>query len=88
MRFRFWRCPPPTIPVPLPRRGAHTSPLPTALALPPAGHAPAVRPAWASAPTEILPLNGPGPLGWLTLAGRWRANAGRWMSSPHGSREC
>ncbi|MFU8850133.1 hypothetical protein ACNAW0_03960 [Micromonospora sp. SL1-18] len=45
------------------------------------------RPAWATAPTEVFPVNGPGRPGRLTRAQEWRANGGRWLPSPRGSEE-
>ncbi|WP_082159744.1 hypothetical protein [Micromonospora sp. HK10] len=39
-------------------------------------------PAWATAPTEALPLDGPGRPGRLTRAQEWRANGGRWVPAP------
>ncbi|MFF5171694.1 hypothetical protein ACFY3U_03550 [Micromonospora sp. NPDC000089] len=43
---------------------------------------PGERPAWATAPTEAFPVDGPGRPGRLTRAQEWRANGGRWVPAP------
>nr|QLJ99037.1 hypothetical protein HZU44_02255 [Micromonospora carbonacea] len=61
MRFRFWRCKP-APPVPPPQ---------------PRRTPPNRRPSWATQPTEVFPTKGPGRVGNLTPAQRWRGNGGR-----------
>lgn len=48
---------------------------------------PNTRPAWATAPTEVFPTDGPGRPGRLTRAQEWRANGGHWLPSPRRSAE-
>ncbi|PZF94635.1 hypothetical protein C1I99_19160 [Micromonospora deserti] len=67
MRLRLWRCRRLSPPLPLPRR---TPGFPS--------RTPNERPAWATAPTEVFPTNGPGRPGRLTRAQEWRANGGHW----------
>ncbi|MFD2768237.1 hypothetical protein [Micromonospora eburnea] len=45
------------------------------------------RPAWATAPTEVFPINGPGRPGRLTRAQEWRANGGRRLPAPRAGEE-
>ncbi|SCF45437.1 hypothetical protein GA0070564_111106 [Micromonospora mirobrigensis] len=45
------------------------------------------RPAWATAPTEVFPVDRPGRPGRLTRAQEWRANGGHRLPSPRRSAE-
>lgn len=56
------------------RRPAPPAPLPP--------RTPNERPTWATAPTEVFPVDGPGRPGRLTRAQEWRANGGRRVPSP------
>ncbi|MEV0153890.1 hypothetical protein AB0H57_09135 [Micromonospora sp. NPDC050686] len=45
------------------------------------------RPTWATAPTEVFPVDRPGSPGRLTRAQEWRAGGGRPLPGPRRSAE-
>ncbi|SBT49397.1 hypothetical protein [Micromonospora narathiwatensis] len=45
------------------------------------------RPAWATAPTEVFHVDGPGRPGRLTRAQEWRADGGRRLPAPRAGEE-